>query len=272
LGCPAEWVKISPTGRGVVTPVFLSSIPLLLTELPYQGSLPREGRVGLNMARKKEDYGYLLPSEVKSIRTRLKLTQHEAGDIFGGGANAFSRYERGEARQSLALDRLLRLLRDNKIGLTDISGGGSAVPASAEAIAPRKRGRPAKAPTPVVADAPRKRGRPAKNAPPIVIDAPKKRGRPAKVKAIAVASDPSRRERPVSRPALAMGDPIVNIADRKKVATKPEVEAIPEKPRRALKEKAPAITIKPAKTKASMLNPFAEKVKKQKSGNGGFEV
>lgn len=33
--------------------------------------------------------------DLRAIRKRLKLTQAEAGRIFGGGVTAFSRYERG---------------------------------------------------------------------------------------------------------------------------------------------------------------------------------
>jgi HTH-type transcriptional regulator/antitoxin MqsA len=54
--------------------------------------------------------GYLTSDEVRTIRTELGLTQHAAAEIFGGGPNAFSRYERGEVRQTRALDQLLRLL------------------------------------------------------------------------------------------------------------------------------------------------------------------
>lgn len=54
--------------------------------------------------------GYLTSDEVREIRLKLGLTQHSAAAIFGGGANAFSRYERGEVRQTRPLDQLLRLL------------------------------------------------------------------------------------------------------------------------------------------------------------------
>jgi len=54
--------------------------------------------------------GLLTSAEVRRIRTSLKLTQRQAGKIFGGGPNAFSRYERGLAMQPRAVDALLRLL------------------------------------------------------------------------------------------------------------------------------------------------------------------
>lgn len=53
----------------------------------------------------------LLPSaEIRRIRKKLKLTQKQAAAIFGGGPNAFSRYERGETAPLKATSNLLRLL------------------------------------------------------------------------------------------------------------------------------------------------------------------
>ncbi|MBZ0167812.1 Antitoxin MqsA [Candidatus Methylomirabilis lanthanidiphila] len=44
------------------------------------------------------------------IRKKLGLTQKEAAMIAGGGHNAFSRYERGEAKPVAAVVNLFRLL------------------------------------------------------------------------------------------------------------------------------------------------------------------
>lgn len=53
---------------------------------------------------------HLLPGdEIRAVRRQLGLTQQEAAVLFGGGANAFSKYERGDVIQSVAMDRLLRL-------------------------------------------------------------------------------------------------------------------------------------------------------------------
>ena len=49
-------------------------------------------------------------SELAHIRKKLGLTQKEAAMIAGGGHNAFSRYERGEARPVAAVVNLFRLL------------------------------------------------------------------------------------------------------------------------------------------------------------------
>ena len=48
--------------------------------------------------------------ELARIRKRLGLTQKEAARIAGGGHNAFSRYERGEAKPVAAVVNLFRLL------------------------------------------------------------------------------------------------------------------------------------------------------------------
>jgi len=44
------------------------------------------------------------------VRRKLNLDQREAAEIFGGGVNAFSRYETGKTKPSLALVKLLKLL------------------------------------------------------------------------------------------------------------------------------------------------------------------
>ncbi|MBV8273153.1 MAG: type II toxin-antitoxin system MqsA family antitoxin [Cupriavidus sp.] len=50
------------------------------------------------------------PGFIVSVRRKLDLDQKEAGEIFGGGVNAFSRYETGRTKPPLALVKLLKLL------------------------------------------------------------------------------------------------------------------------------------------------------------------
>ena len=59
-------------------------------------------------AWRKED-GLLTGEEIVALRAQLGITQQEAAEMFGGGANAFSKYERGEVIQSQAMDNLMRL-------------------------------------------------------------------------------------------------------------------------------------------------------------------
>lgn len=49
-------------------------------------------------------------ADLARIRKKLRLTQQEAARITGGGHNAFSRYERGEAKPVQAVINLFKLL------------------------------------------------------------------------------------------------------------------------------------------------------------------
>ena len=50
------------------------------------------------------------PSFIVGVRKKLHLGQREAAELFGGGVNAFSRYENGKTKPPLALVKLLKLL------------------------------------------------------------------------------------------------------------------------------------------------------------------
>jgi|TARA_Y100001001_G_scaffold141556_1_gene145639 HTH-type transcriptional regulator/antitoxin MqsA len=50
------------------------------------------------------------PAFITTVRKKLGLDQREAAEIFGGGVNAFSRYENGKTKPPLALVKLLKLL------------------------------------------------------------------------------------------------------------------------------------------------------------------
>jgi len=50
------------------------------------------------------------PAFIASVRKKLALDQGEAAEIFGGGVNAFSRYETGKTKPPLALVKLLKVL------------------------------------------------------------------------------------------------------------------------------------------------------------------
>jgi HTH-type transcriptional regulator/antitoxin MqsA len=50
------------------------------------------------------------PDFIATVRKKLELDQREAGEIFGGGVNAFSRYENGKTKPPLSLVKLLQVL------------------------------------------------------------------------------------------------------------------------------------------------------------------
>lgn len=50
------------------------------------------------------------PEFIARVRKKLALDQREAAEIFGGGVNAFSRYETGRTQPPTALVKLFKLL------------------------------------------------------------------------------------------------------------------------------------------------------------------
>jgi HTH-type transcriptional regulator/antitoxin MqsA len=50
------------------------------------------------------------PNYITRVRRKLDLDQRQAAELFGGGVNAFSRYENGKTKPPLALVKLFKLL------------------------------------------------------------------------------------------------------------------------------------------------------------------
>ncbi len=59
---------------------------------------------------KQVNAAFVDPQFIVRVREKRNLDQREAAEIFGGGVNAFSRYENGRATPPLALVKLLRVL------------------------------------------------------------------------------------------------------------------------------------------------------------------
>ncbi len=75
---------------------------------PVMANQAKRNQVKIADAKRASDK-LLCSQEIVEIRRNLGLTQHAASAVFGGGLNAFSKYERGEVLQSEAMDRLLRV-------------------------------------------------------------------------------------------------------------------------------------------------------------------
>ncbi len=60
------------------------------------------------------------PEFIIGVRKKLALDQREAAEIFGGGVNAFSRYENGKTKPPLALVKLLKVLERHPDLLSEI--------------------------------------------------------------------------------------------------------------------------------------------------------
>ncbi len=54
--------------------------------------------------------GLVDPAYITRVRTKLRLDKKQASAIFGGGANAFVRYESGKTKPPVALVKLLKVL------------------------------------------------------------------------------------------------------------------------------------------------------------------
>lgn len=63
----------------------------------------------LNLLRARIE-GLLQPDDVRRIRRKLRLSQRDAGQLIGGGVNAFQKYESGEILVSRAVSSVLRVL------------------------------------------------------------------------------------------------------------------------------------------------------------------
>lgn len=67
-------------------------------------------RYSAAMAEVREQVTARKAQVIREIRRQLKLTQAEAGTLFGGGASAFSEYERGRTQPHKSTWALMRLL------------------------------------------------------------------------------------------------------------------------------------------------------------------
>jgi HTH-type transcriptional regulator/antitoxin MqsA len=63
------------------------------------------------------------PAFIARVRKKLALDQRQAAAIFGGGANAFSRYENGKTKPPLALVKLLMVLDQHPDLLNEVRAG-----------------------------------------------------------------------------------------------------------------------------------------------------
>jgi HTH-type transcriptional regulator / antitoxin MqsA len=63
------------------------------------------------------------PAFISSVRKKLALDQREAAELFGGGANAFSRYETGKTKPPLALVKLFKVLDRHPDLLAEVRAG-----------------------------------------------------------------------------------------------------------------------------------------------------
>lgn len=82
--------------------------------------------IHLIQAEKARIDGLLTPLEIREIRKKiLNLTQKEAGFLFGGGVNAFNRYEQGKLPVPKALSQLLTVLKNHPNQISEIQNNSN---------------------------------------------------------------------------------------------------------------------------------------------------
>jgi HTH-type transcriptional regulator/antitoxin MqsA len=66
---------------------------------------------------------YVDPIYIAQVRKKLDLDQRQAAELFGGGVNAFSRYENGKTKPPPALVKLFKLLDRHPDLLNEVKAG-----------------------------------------------------------------------------------------------------------------------------------------------------
>ena len=64
----------------------------------------------LGTFQRQVNAAFVDPHYITRVRRKLDLDQRQGAELFGGGVNAFSRYENGKTKPPLALVKLLKLL------------------------------------------------------------------------------------------------------------------------------------------------------------------
>ena len=64
----------------------------------------------VGLFQRQVNAAFVDPDYIARVRRKLNLDQRQAAEIFGGGVNAFSRYENGKTKPPLSLVKLLKLL------------------------------------------------------------------------------------------------------------------------------------------------------------------
>jgi HTH-type transcriptional regulator/antitoxin MqsA len=103
---------IIPAVTGAFCPACAESI----LEAPESDRVMREMRA----FSRQVNAAIVDPSFIAAVRKKLALDQREAAEIFGGGVNAFSRYENGKTKPPLALVKLLKVLERHPDLLNEI--------------------------------------------------------------------------------------------------------------------------------------------------------
>ena len=97
-------------GESTILPQVTGDFCLACDESILDASESRRTMELMAAFSKEVNASFVDPQFIASVRKKLDLDQREAGEIFGGGVNAFSRYENGKTKPPVALVKLLKVL------------------------------------------------------------------------------------------------------------------------------------------------------------------
>jgi HTH-type transcriptional regulator/antitoxin MqsA len=97
-------------GESTILPQVTGDFCLACDESILDASESRRTMELMSAFSKEVNASFVDPDFIASVRKKLDLDQREAGEIFGGGVNAFSRYENGKTKPPVALVKLLKVL------------------------------------------------------------------------------------------------------------------------------------------------------------------
>jgi DNA-binding transcriptional regulator YiaG len=104
-----------PTADGESIAEFIPiEIPMEWDEEIQEWLMSEEGLQKVDETKARH-MGLMLPSEIRSLRERLRLTQKEISDALQIGEKTWSPWENGRMRPSRSINLLLRALNDGKI-------------------------------------------------------------------------------------------------------------------------------------------------------------
>jgi HTH-type transcriptional regulator/antitoxin MqsA len=98
--------KGETTTISAVTADFCPACDESITDLAETGRVMGE----MQAFNKQVNAAIVDPAFIVTVRKKLDIGQREAAELFGGGINAFSRYENGRTKPPLSLVKLLKLL------------------------------------------------------------------------------------------------------------------------------------------------------------------
>jgi HTH-type transcriptional regulator / antitoxin MqsA len=113
-------VPYSYKGESMVIPSVMGDFCVACGEMVLGVSESTRVNAAMLAFNKQVNASIVDPKFIVRVRKKLSLDQREAGEIFGGGVNAFSRYENGKTKPPLALVKLLTVLNNHPNLLNEV--------------------------------------------------------------------------------------------------------------------------------------------------------